>query len=136
MRNLIVIGLLSSMLAACSDEPWNDEYFIKDLSDGHSELECTKAEANSIASKAIENKQSKYYRRFLDKGFSIYNPVYGKFDGVTQQRYNYKTILGYKKVEHMVFGGSYYEESIEVSLSKTCDVLDVVYFKGKIDYVH
>jgi hypothetical protein len=132
VRTIIALLIISSV--GCQSEPWDDKYFIKSSSKGHNDLTCTSEEANDIASRAIKKKYPRHYKRFLEKRFTLFSPVYGNFGGVMQSRYNFKTILGYKKIEHSTYNGSYYQESIEVSLSKECEVLDVVYFKGKVQY--
>lgn len=129
------IVILAVAIAACASEPWDDEYFVKDNSGGHTHLDCGNNEGTKIASAAIAEEYPNHYKRFLEKGFSIWSPVYGEVNGEIQWHYTYKTILGYKKIEHSRYQGSYYEESIEVALSQDCRVLDVVYFKGKIEYV-
>jgi len=137
---LTISALIIFILSGCThfpDEPWDDEYFIHDHSDGHHELKCTNEQAKKIARNAIGKELPKHYDSFINKGFSIYSPIYGDYKGNKSiQRYTYKSILGYKAIEHMKYGGSYYEEHIEVSITKECKVLGVDYFKGKIEYLY
>ena len=134
------ISILTLLLIGCSnfpDEPWNDEYFVKSALDGHHELDCSNEKAEIVAAQAIKAKYPKHYHQFLKKGFSIYSAPYGDYKGEDYvKRYVYKSILGYKEIEHMKYGGSYYEKHIEVSLSQECEVLGVDYFKGKIEYLY
>lgn len=117
-------------------EPWEDEYFQKTSMDGHHNLDCTNDVAKEIAVKAVKDEYPEHFKAFLKKGFSLYSPIYGDYKGKQRWRYTYKSILGYKKIEHLRNGGSYYEKSIEVSLSKSCQILGVDYFKGKIEYLY
>lgn len=132
---VLLLALINGGCSNLPDEPWNDEYFQTTDMDGHHNLSCTNDEAKVIASAAIKREYREYYSEFLEKGFSLYSPTYGEYRGVETRYYTYKSILGYRKISHQRYGGSYYEKSIEVVLSEQCEVLGVDYFKGKIEYI-
>ena len=126
-------------IVGCSSlppEPWDDVYFKKSNFDGHIDINCSNKDAKSIASRAVKFQYPEHYEAFMRSGFSLYSPIYGDYRGQLVKRYTFKSILGYKEIEHLAQSGSYYEKSIEVSLSKECAVLGVDYFKGKIEYIY
>lgn len=139
VKKCSTVFILATFLAGCSlflpPEPWSDEYFVTSNFDGHKGVSCSNEEAKRIASEAIRSEYPELYDDFVEKGFSLYAPIYGNYSGKKVSRYTYKSILGYKKIAHHLQAGSYYEKSIEVSLSQDCKVLGVDYFKGKIEYV-
>ena len=147
MRKFLVVFYIF-ILQACAtnqSEAWDDKYYIENLDEnpGHHNLACTNDEAKEIAKNAIKLEYPDHYNKFISNGFSLYSPSYGDYkEHKMIQLYTYKSILGYKEIEHYAGvdsfsgGGSYYEESLEVFLSKECKVYGVDYFKGKVEYTN
>lgn len=123
-------------LASCeSTLLWNDKYNATFHPEGHHDLACTNEEATIIAANALRKNYPEHYDRFQKIGFNHWSPLYGDYKGKTIHRYTYKTVLAYKILKRQAEQGSYNMESIEVSLTKSCEVLDVEYFKGKVEWI-
>lgn len=134
MNKLTLILLLLLVSACASYEDANDEYFVKSISLDELGLSCSNSEAIEIAYQAVRDEYPRHLEKLDKNPFSVFSPVYGDFDGKIEQRYKLKSILGFKRINMKSMHGRYYEESIEVSLSEECDLRDVVYFKGVVEY--
>lgn len=129
---LLFVLLIWLCLTACeSTKSHNHTYPVKFYPTGHHNLDCTDDEGTKIAELALKESFPEYYSRFKEIGFNHWAPIYGKYKGKTQSRYTYKVALVYRASESPPQAGSQKIESIEVSLSKSCEVLGVDYFKGR-----
>jgi hypothetical protein len=135
IRVISVLAICAVLVSCESTKSWNDKYNVKFNPEGHHNLDCSNDEATAIAAGALRRKYPEHYERFKKIGFNDWAPIYGDYKGKTIQRYTYKTVLAYKILENQSMQGSYKMESIEVSLSKSCEVLGVEYFKGKVEWI-
>ncbi len=136
IRVFFLLALLTGLSSCESTESWTDKYNVKFYTEGHHNLACSNEEATVIAANALRKEYPEHYERFQKIGFNDWSPTYGDYKGKMIQRYTYKTVLAYKVLESQSEQGSYKMESIEVSLSKSCEVLGVEYFKGKVEWIN
>lgn len=135
VRIFFLLGLCVALASCESTKSWNDKYNVTFSPEGHHNLDCSNEEATAIAANALQKEYPEHYERFQKVGFNDWSPIYGDYKGETIQRYTYKTVLAYKILENHSEQGSYKMESIEVSLSKSCEVLGVEYFKGQVGWI-
>lgn len=133
-----IIALSFAILAAsCANQEWNEEYYILPQDpDEFLQLNCTAERAIEIAFQAVEEKYPKLMGRLKKSGFSQFSTPYSSEYGGQKKYGELKSIFGYKGIEHGPGGAKFYEESVEVHLSIDCDVLNVNYFKGKVELAY
>ena len=131
-RIILIFFLISPYILA--NEVWDEEYYLKAPIE-FLDVNCSKKEALEVAGLAVKEKYPEHYKKFSNKGFTVFSTPYGdRFSGIKNWG-ELKSILGYKLIEPGPQGAIYYEESIEVFLTQDCKVLDIVYFKGKTGFI-
>ena len=116
-------------LMGCA-KPVREEYPFGSVPLNEIGLSCSDQAAMDIAHKAVTNKYPKLVKKLNENPFSLFESSYGGNAGNMKHMYSLKAIFNYYSIGDPQYG-EFFEESIEVTMTKDCEVMDVIYLKGK-----
>jgi hypothetical protein len=119
---------------ACSHPP-RQEYPYISGSLSQIGLSCNDTFALDAAEKAVLRQYPKLEKKLKNNHFSIFRSWYGGDAGKMKHTYSLKAIFNYYSIGNPS-EGKYFEESIEVRMTKNCEVDDVIYLRDTLQVTY
>ncbi len=126
--------LVLSFIISCSHPQRQTYPYIGDSLDQIG-LVCTNDQALILARDAALEKFPELEKKLTENPFSIFKSWYGGDTGKMSYKYSLKAIFYYYSLGKPE-EGKYYEESVEVLMTKNCVVNDVIYLKDRLQVTY
>lgn len=124
---------LGASLVGCT-KPAREEYPFGSIPLNKIGLSCSDQAALEVAKKAVSDKYPKLVKKLNANPFSLFESSYDINGGDKKYTYSLKAIFNYYSIGEPQYG-NFFEESVEVTMTKDCEVMDVIYFKGKVEII-